>query len=36
VRQALSGDRPPRVPAAAVHGVDRTRWLLDRQAAGQQ
>jgi 6-phosphogluconolactonase len=35
VRQALSGDRPAPVPAAAVHGVDRTRWLLDRAAAGR-
>jgi 6-phosphogluconolactonase len=33
VRLALSGGGPVQVPAAAVHGVDRTLWLLDRAAA---
>lgn len=33
INLALSGDRPAQVPAAGVHGVDRTLWLLDRSAA---
>ena len=35
VRMALSGAGPVQVPAAGVHGVDRTLWLLDRQAAAE-
>jgi 6-phosphogluconolactonase len=30
---ALAGAGPVQVPAAGVHGVDRTLWLLDRAAA---
>jgi len=33
VKLALSGAGPVQVPAAGVHGVDRTLWLLDRAAA---
>jgi 6-phosphogluconolactonase len=33
VNLALSGGGPTQVPAAGVHGVDRTLWLLDRAAA---
>jgi 6-phosphogluconolactonase len=33
VRLALSGAGPVQVPAAGVHGVERTLWLLDRAAA---
>ncbi len=33
VKLALSGGGPVQVPAAGVHGVDRTLWLLDRAAA---
>jgi 6-phosphogluconolactonase len=35
VGMALSGAGPVQVPAAGVHGVERTLWLLDRAAAGQ-
>jgi 6-phosphogluconolactonase len=35
VRLALSGAGPVQVPAAGVHGVDRTLWLLDRAAAAE-
>ena len=35
VRMALSGAGPVQVPAAGVHGVDRTLWLVDRQAAAE-
>jgi 6-phosphogluconolactonase len=35
VRLALSGGGPVQVPAAGVHGVDRTLWLLDRAAAAE-
>ena len=35
VRMALSGGGPVQVPAAGVHGVDRTLWLLDRAAAAE-
>ncbi len=35
VRMALSGAGPVQVPAAGVHGVDRTLWLLDRAAAAE-
>jgi 6-phosphogluconolactonase len=35
VRLALSGAGPVQVPAAGVHGVDRTLWLLDRSAAAE-
>jgi 6-phosphogluconolactonase len=35
VGMALSGAGPVQVPAAGVHGVDRTLWLLDRAAAAQ-
>ena len=30
---ALAGAGPVQLPAAGVHGVDRTLWLLDRAAA---
>jgi 6-phosphogluconolactonase len=30
---ALAGAGPLQLPAAGVHGVERTRWLLDRAAA---
>jgi 6-phosphogluconolactonase len=33
VKLALSGAGPVQVPAAGVHGVDHTIWLLDRAAA---
>jgi 6-phosphogluconolactonase len=33
VGMALSGAGPVQVPAAGVHGVSRTLWLLDREAA---
>jgi 6-phosphogluconolactonase len=33
VGMALAGAGPVQVPAAGVHGVDRTLWLLDRAAA---
>ncbi|MEU5908735.1 6-phosphogluconolactonase [Micromonospora sp. NPDC047467] len=33
VGMALAGAGPVQLPAAGVHGVDRTRWLLDRAAA---
>lgn len=33
VEMAFSGGGPVQVPAAGVHGVDRTLWLLDRAAA---
>ncbi|MCW2638714.1 MAG: pgl [Dactylosporangium sp.] len=35
VRLALSGAGPVQVPAAGVHGVERTLWLLDRAAAAE-
>jgi 6-phosphogluconolactonase len=35
VRMALSGGGPVQVPAAGVHGVERTLWLLDRAAAAE-
>jgi 6-phosphogluconolactonase len=35
VRMALTGGGPVQVPAAAVRGVDRTVWLLDRAAAAE-
>ena len=35
VRMALSGGGPVQVPAAGVHGVERTLWLLDRSAAAE-
>jgi 6-phosphogluconolactonase len=35
VNLAFSGGGPTQVPAAGVHGVDRTLWLLDRAAAAQ-
>ena len=35
VGMALSGAGPVQVPAAGVHGVERTLWLLDRAAAAQ-
>jgi 6-phosphogluconolactonase len=35
VEMAFSGAGPVQVPAAGVHGVDRTLWLLDRAAAAQ-
>ena len=35
VRMALTGGPGPvQLPAAGVHGVERTLWLLDRDAAG--
>ena len=33
VGMALAGAGPLQLPAAGVHGVERTRWLLDRAAA---
>jgi 6-phosphogluconolactonase len=30
---ALAGAGALQLPAAGVHGVERTRWLLDRAAA---
>ncbi|MFC6021090.1 6-phosphogluconolactonase [Plantactinospora solaniradicis] len=33
VRMALAGAGPVQLPAAGVHGVGATRWLLDRAAA---
>ncbi|MEU7972334.1 6-phosphogluconolactonase [Micromonospora sp. NPDC049089] len=33
VGMALAGAGPVQLPAAGVHGVNRTRWLLDRTAA---
>jgi 6-phosphogluconolactonase len=33
VGMALAGAGPVQLPAAGVHGVDRTLWLLDRAAA---
>ncbi|MGW5561271.1 6-phosphogluconolactonase [Micromonospora sp. NPDC003944] len=33
VGMALAGAGPVQLPAAGVHGVHRTRWLLDRAAA---
>ena len=35
VKLALSGAGPVQVPAAGVHGIDRTLWLLDRAAAAE-
>jgi 6-phosphogluconolactonase len=35
VGMALTGAGPVQVPAAGVHGVERTLWLLDRAAAAQ-
>jgi 6-phosphogluconolactonase len=35
VGMALSGAGPVQVPAAGVHGVVRTLWLLDRAAAAE-
>jgi 6-phosphogluconolactonase len=35
VGMALTGAGPVQVPAAGVHGVERTLWLLDRAAATQ-
>jgi 6-phosphogluconolactonase len=35
VKMALSGAGPVQLPAAGVHGVDRTLWLLDRAAAAE-
>jgi 6-phosphogluconolactonase len=35
IAMALSGAGPVQVPAAGVHGVERTLWLLDRAAASQ-
>jgi 6-phosphogluconolactonase len=35
VKLALSGGGPVQVPAAGVHGVERTLWLLDRAAAAE-
>jgi 6-phosphogluconolactonase len=35
VGMALSGAGPVQVPAAGVHGVARTLWLLDRAAAAE-
>jgi 6-phosphogluconolactonase len=35
VRLALSGAGPVQVPAAGVHGIERTLWLLDRAAAAE-
>jgi 6-phosphogluconolactonase len=35
VELALAGAGPVQVPAAGVHGADRTLWLLDRAAASQ-
>ncbi|MBE1492143.1 6-phosphogluconolactonase [Plantactinospora soyae] len=35
VRMALAGAGPVQLPAAGVHGVGATRWLLDRAAAAE-
>lgn len=35
VGMALTGAGPLQLPAAAVHGVERTVWLLDRAAASE-
>jgi 6-phosphogluconolactonase len=35
IEMAFSGAGPVQVPAAGVHGVDRTLWLLDRAAAAR-
>jgi len=35
VGMALAGAGPVQLPAAGVHGVDRTLWLLDRDAAAE-
>lgn len=35
VGMALTGGGPVQLPAAGVHGVDRTLWLLDRAAAAE-
>ncbi|HEX6871266.1 MAG TPA: 6-phosphogluconolactonase [Micromonosporaceae bacterium] len=35
VAMALTGAGPMQLPAAAVHGVERTLWLLDRAAAAE-
>jgi 6-phosphogluconolactonase len=35
VGMALTGAGPVQVPAAGVHGVNRTLWLLDRAAAAE-
>lgn len=35
VGMALAGGGPVQVPAAAVHGVERTFWLLDRLSAAE-
>jgi 6-phosphogluconolactonase len=35
VGAALSGGGPVRLPAADVHGVEHTLWLLDREAASE-
>jgi 6-phosphogluconolactonase len=35
VAMALTGAGPVQLPAAGVHGVDRTLWLLDRAAAAE-
>jgi 6-phosphogluconolactonase len=35
VGMALAGAGPVQLPAAGVHGVDRTLWLLDRAAAAE-
>ncbi|HEY2950046.1 MAG TPA: 6-phosphogluconolactonase [Micromonosporaceae bacterium] len=35
VGMALTGAGPVQLPAAGVHGVDRTLWLLDRAAAAE-
>ena len=32
---ALAGAGPVQLPAAGVHGVGRTLWLLDRAAAAE-
>ncbi|MBX6723151.1 MAG: 6-phosphogluconolactonase, partial [Dactylosporangium sp.] len=35
VGMALAGAGPVQVPAANVHGVNQTLWLLDRAAAAE-
>ncbi|ASW55927.1 6-phosphogluconolactonase [Plantactinospora sp. KBS50] len=35
VGMALAGAGPVQLPAAGVHGLSRTRWLLDREAAAE-
>jgi 6-phosphogluconolactonase len=35
VARALAGADPHDVPAAGVHGQERTRWMLDESAAGE-